>query len=325
MAGGPYANSNTWTGLGLETARGTVAVPTLFIPSKSPKITPTITEQDDDGLRGSMVKVYNQVPTVRHDAFDFTCLAYLDTLPALIRGILGGPDVITGTAPTVSHVMSLLNNDTANGNQPPSYTFSDFDGYQLRQMTAGQLDEVDLKFTATGLVDVTVKAHANPFAINGTVPVPTFSVVEAAPAWTCVATVAGTSLGTVVDGGLNLKRGVKPIHTLGQQNPYRLWAGPLDIMANLTVINTNDAELNYYLNNTVVPINLSFSSPSSAGQSFSFDLATCKVKTGAQARGSNELIETALSIVPLPNTADATAGGVSPVKFTAVNARATTY
>jgi hypothetical protein len=320
------ANNSTWTGMALETARGTVAAPTLFIPSKSPKITPTITEQDDDGLRGSMVKVYNQIPTVRHDAFDFSCDAYLDTLPALIRGVLGGPDVITGATPNFSHTIGLLNNDPTNGNQPPSYTFSDYDGFALRQITAGQIDEVDLKFNATGLVDVTVKAHGNAFAINGgALPTPTFSAVEAAPAWSVVAMVGGVSLGTILDGSITLKRGVKPIHTLGKQSPYRLWAGPLDIMAAMNVINVNDAELNYYLNNTVFPLSLGFSSPSTPGNSFTFDMATCKAKTGAQARGSNDLIETSISIIPLPNATDATAGGVSPVKFTAINAQALTF
>lgn len=319
-----FSNSSSWTGLALEAIRGTAVAPTIFVPSKSPKITPVLTENDDDGLRGSMVKVYNQIPTVRHDTYDFTCDAYLDTLPNLIRGILGGPDAVTGVAPNFTHTFSLLNND-ALGNQPPSYTLSDYDGFSLRQITAAQIDEVALKFTATGLVDCTVKALGNAFVTNAVVPAPSFSTVEAAPAWKTTAMVNGVPLGTIIDGTLTLKRGVKPIDTLGQQNPYRLWAGPLDIMATLNVINTNDAELNYYLNNTVIPINLSFTSPSSVGYSFGFDLNTCKVKTGAQSRGSNEMIETAISIQPLPNATDATAGGVSPVRFTAVNAQSAVF
>lgn len=320
----PFSNSSTWTGLALEATRGTAVAPSVFVPSKSPKLIPTITEMDDDGLRGSMVKEYNQIPTVRHDVFDFTCDAYLDTIPHLIRGILGGPDVVTGAAAPYTHVLSLLNNDT-NGNQPPSYTLSDYDGYQMRQITAGQFDEVDLKFAAAGLVECTVKTMGNAFVTNATVPTPSFSTVEAAPAWKTTASVNGATLGTIIDGSLKLKRGVKPINTLGQQNPYRLWAGPLVITAALNVINVDDAELNYYLNNTVVPINLSFTSPSSPGLSFAFDMATCKVKTGAQSRGSNELIETSISVIPLPNATDATAGGVSPIKFTAVNAQAAAF
>lgn len=317
------SNSSTWTGLALETTRGTAVAPTLFVPTKGPKITPNITEVADVGLRGSMVKVYNQIPTVRHDAYDFGCLAYLDSLPALIRGVLGSPDTITGTAPTVTHVLSLLNNDLL-GNQPPSYTFSDYDGAALRQITGAQVDEVTLKFTATGLVDVAAKIKGSPFVINAVVPQPTYSTVEAAPSWKTVATVNSVPLGTIVDGTLSLKRAIKPINVLGMQGPYRLWAGPLDISLSLTVIKNDDTELNYYLNNSTFPVNLLFSSSVSPG-SFAFDMATCKAKTGVQQRGGNELVETVIAIQPLPNTADATAGGVSPVKFTAINAQATTF
>ena len=96
---GPYTNSSSWMGMTIEVTPGTApTLPAYWIPVSSPQITPMITEVMDEGFRGSMVKDYRQIPTVRHDEYTFTCLAYLDTMPALFRSLLGGADIITGTA-----------------------------------------------------------------------------------------------------------------------------------------------------------------------------------------------------------------------------------
>lgn len=322
---GPYANSSSWTGMALETVRGTpAAAPTLWVPSKTPKITPMITEVNDDGLRGSAVTVYDMIPTVRHDEYSFTCLAYVDTLPALMRALLGSADTITGTAAPYTHTMSLLNNDPLDGNQPPSYTFFDYDGYLVRILAGGQVDEVSFKFTATGLVELSVKVLALPYTTTGTVPSTTFSTVEAAPSWSCTASL-NAATPPIVDGELDFKRGVKPIHTLGQQSPYRLWAGPLDVTGKLTVINSADTEQNLYLNNTQFPLNLTFNPPTSAADSFAFKMQTVKARTSAQERGSDGIITTALELQPLPNSTNATSGGVCPVEFVALTSQSTTY
>lgn len=323
---GPYANSSSWTAMAIETVRGTpAAAPTYWIPVKTPKITPTITEVNDDGLRGSAVAVYDQIPTVRHDEYTFTCAAYVDTLPALMRALLGSTDTITGTTPTFTHTISLLNNDPTDGNQPPSYTFFDYDGYTLRTLPGGQIDEVSFKFTATGLVEVTVKVFAMPYTAGGAVPATAFTAVEAAPAWSCTTSLNSVSTTPIVDGSLSFKRNVKPIHILGQQAPFRLWAGELDSSGQLTVINQNDAEQSLYLNGTAFPLALTFNPPTSTGDSFKFTMSHVKAKAASQDRGSDGLIVTVLDLLPLPNATDAGSGGVAPVQFVAVTSQATTY
>jgi hypothetical protein len=402
VAGPVYTNSNSWMAMAIETTVGTAAaLPIYWIPVKTPKITPMITEVDDDSLRGSMVKVYNQIPTVRHDEYSFTCLAYIDTLPALFRSLLGSPDgiiptgtttptgtlaaaslagatsvsssvsiptgtaikidtgvnveyVTTNAAPTgagpyaigvpalqfahasgaaitattgpFQHTLSLLNNAPASANQPPSYTIFDYDGYQVRQLTAAQVDDVAVKFIATGLVEVTVKAMANPFTIRGgAAPNTAFSNIQATPAWACTPTLNSAASTTIVDGEISLKRGTKPVHTLGTQAPYKFQVGPLDISGKLTVINSNDTELNWYLNDSIIPVNLLWTPPQTTADTFAFDMATCKVKVASQDRGGDELIVTALDLQPLPNATDATAGGVSPIKGTFITNQPTSY
>lgn len=323
---GPYANTSIVVGLKLEAVRGTAeTAPDTYIPVKAPKITPTITQVNVDPFIGSMTTVVDQIATVRYDLLEFTTWAYVDTLPSLIRGLLGSPDTITGTASPYTHVFSVLNNTYDTGNQPPSYTFFMWDGYQTRTMAGGQVDELDFKFTATGLVEVTVKVMTFPNVATSTALTPTFTTVEPAPAWSVATSLNAVTTTPIVDGSITLKRGVKPVFTLGQVAPFVLYAQGLDITAALTVINAADVELGLYLNGTAFPLSLTFSPPTSAGLSFAFAMDRVKVKDAHQEPGSDGFITTVMNLLPLPNATDATAGGQSAIKFTALTARATTY
>lgn len=321
-----YTNSSSWMAMAIETSYGTVAAtPAYWIPVKSPKIQAVITEVDDDSFRGSMVKVYDQIPTVRHDEYTFTCLTYISTLPALLRSILGSTDTITGTVAPYTHTIGLLNNAPTTGNQPPSYTFFDFDGYVVRQIGMGQVDELNIKFTATGLVELTVKVLGAPFTLRGTVPSTAFDAIEAAPSWSCTPTLNSVASSTLVDGEIDMKRGSKPVHVIGQQGPYKIQVGPLEITGKLTVINQTDTELGWYLNNSQIPISLLFTPPTASADTFTFQMSTVKFSNGSQDRGPDELIVTALDMKPLPNSTDAVAGGVSPIKTICLTSQSTTY
>jgi hypothetical protein len=324
---GPYANASSSMGMAIEAVRGTAAAaPTYFIPVMNPKIQPVLTVVDNTSYIGSMVSVIDQVITARHDEYTFTCLAYVDTLPALMRGLLGGVDTIVGTVSPYTHTISLLNNDTLNGNQPPSYTFFDWDGYQLRTMPGGQVDEISVKFAATGLVELTVKVQSMPYTVSGTGPTTAFSTVAAAPAWACAVSLNSVTTTPIVDGTLSFKRGVKPTHTLGQLAPYRLFAGQLDCAgASLTLINAADVEQNLALAGTPFPYSITFSPPASTGLSFKFQMSTVKASQVHQERGGDGMIITQMDLKPLANATDAASGGVSPVKFIALTAQALTY
>lgn len=326
MADPVYANSSSWMSMAIESDIGSVAsVPTWWIPVQTPKITPSITEVIDEGFRGSMVKNYMQIPTVRHDEYTFTTYAYISTMPALFRSLLGSPDGITGTAAPYTHTIGLLNNDPTNANQPPSYTFFDYDGFRVRQLPAGQVDEIGIKFTATGLVELTVKVMAFPFTVRGSIPTPNFDTIQATAAWAGTPTIDNTVNTRLVDGELSLKRGVKPVHVLGQQGPYRLQVGPLEISGSLTVINTDDTELDYYLLDQLFPVSLLFQPYQNPTDTWTLQMSTCKSANASQERGEDELIVTSFDLMPLPNLTDAVAGGLSPFKFIGNSPQATSY
>jgi Phage tail tube protein len=324
---GPYANSSAQLGMAIEPTRGTPAVaPVYWIPVKAPKIQPQLTVVPNDSIIGSMVTVIDQIITARHDELTFTCFAYVDTLAALVRGLLGGVDTIVGTASPYAHTISLLNNDALNGNQPPSYTFFVADGMGLRTLAAGQVDELVFKYTATGLVEVTVKVLAMPYVFNSSVPASAFTTVAAAPSWSCVASLNSVTTMPIVDGTLSFKRGVKFPTALGSIAPYRLFAGPLDCSgSNLTVINAADVEQNLILAGTAFPLSLTFSPPTSPGLSFKFQMSTVKGSQTHQEQGGDGFVITQMDLLPLPNSTDSGSGGLSPVKATFLTAQVGTY
>jgi hypothetical protein len=300
----------------------------VFIPVKSPKLQPVLTVVNNDPYTGTMVVNNDQTITGRHDEYSFTMNAYMDTLSYLMRGILGSTDTITGSATPYTHVISLLNSDPLNGNQPPSYTFFDYDGYVLRTMAGGQLDEISISFTALGLVEVSVKAQTLPYTTTGTIPSTSFSTVNAAPSWSTTATLNSVSTTTLVNGSISFKRGVKALHGLGSLAPFQLFAGALDSSGGaLTVINRADTEQNLALAGTAFPLTLVFSSPDLAAQSLTFQFTKVKASATHQERGGDGAITTAVNWQALPNSTDATTagGGRSPVKYIALTALATTY
>lgn len=309
----PFSSARQWLGLGKEVTRGTAVAATYFLPAKSPQWTPDITMLDDTGLRGSMVDIYDQVAGLRHDQMDWTMDVYADTFPALLRAVLGSTDTVTGAGPYV-HVIGLLN--TGDG-QPPSYTIAYFDANEEWQLPAGQGDELSLKFNATGLLEATCKFLSNPATLSGA-DTPTFSAVEAAPSWDCVVTLGGTPITKTMDGEVSLKRGTKPIEAItGTQSPYRIWAGPLQTSGKLTLVYESDTEFDYFLNNSKgEALDLKWTDP--AANTIEYHLSTPGFKTGKKTAGK-EWIEVELEFVGLPNSTDAVAGGLSPIKTTTTN------
>lgn len=81
--------------------------------------------------------------------------------------LLGSPlqySQLSGAAITClnTHRFSVVNNNVAGGNQPPSFTLTDFSGEEWRQITGAQLDQLSIKGNGTSLVDYTCTWFGNP-------------------------------------------------------------------------------------------------------------------------------------------------------------------
>src|SRR6185437_5920646 len=91
----------------------------------NPSLSPALTWLKNDALVGSPVEQIDDIPSDRHDEFDFKGNVFADTFGALLMAVLG-QDTVTGTAAPFSHAIGLANAATT-GSQPPSYTGVDTD------------------------------------------------------------------------------------------------------------------------------------------------------------------------------------------------------
>ncbi len=226
--------------------------------------------------------------------------------------------------PLTKHQFSLLNN-AGQGNQPPSYTITDYDGEEWRQLSAGQLDELTIKGNATGLVEYTCTWFANP-SITPATPTPSFSGVQAPPGWSFNASIGGSDyIPYIIDWEFDFKRGVKPIPALtGTEEYYSYFANFLECTGKITVVETSGApQIAQYLAGSTEVFDF-WIADNKTGYAMNIHSSNCMWKT-ADVDRSKDWVEVPLEFQMLPSSTDATAGGVSPVTITIANATTTSY
>ena len=229
----PYTSVNSFVQLGIEGTPGTLSSSLKTIPVSSPQVTPMQTFLRDEAFRGSPASVYSQVAGVRHDEYDAKFYVYPDTFPLLAYATLV-TDTVTGTTPKVHTVK--LKNDATTGSQPPSVSIIDFDGQQAFQMLDAQATDLKLTFGAEAAIEATTKFIAQPWSEVSTPGSLSIGSNTFVPGWDVALTIGGTSSAVLVDGEVNLTRSVAPIFTAGQQNPYKTWAGPIDVSGRLKFV-----------------------------------------------------------------------------------------
>ncbi len=102
----------TQVGIAIETERGTPVAPAFWLPILGPKYKPDLQMLPDMGLRGSMVSLYDEVPGLRYDSYGWDNHPYLDTLPVLLRALLGSPDTKTAAPANTELVKAGKAGDT---------------------------------------------------------------------------------------------------------------------------------------------------------------------------------------------------------------------
>lgn len=235
--------------------------------------------------------------------------------------------VVTGLT---THEFSLLNNSYEKGNQPPSYTITDFAGEEFgstphwRQLAAAQLDSLSITGSADTLPKAALAWMANT-SIKPSTPSPSYSTVEAPPGWTVTAALGGTQVAYLVSWGFDLKRGVKNIPAItGTPNYYQHFAGPLTATAKIVVLENPEATwLNAYEAGELESIDLTLTDVQN-GYALNLHSSKCKFITGELDR-SKEWVEVPLEVGLIPSSTDALAGGVSPIKCAVANGVTTEF
>ncbi len=247
-----------------------------------------------------------------------------------------GPYTLTLAYPTIyahintapitgltKHNFSLLNN-AGTGNQPPTYTLTDYDGEEWRQLPSAQLDKLTIKGTGTGLIEYTCSWFADP-SITPATPTASFTSVEAVPGWSSDISIGGTQIKYLVDWELDLSRGVKPIPAItGTQAYFDYFAGPLQAKFKITVVEQSGApELSKFLANSFNALDLTIWDTQN-GYACNFHSSKTKFQTGELDR-SKEWVQATLDGMLLPTSTDALAGGVSPIVCSVGNAVSASY
>ncbi|MDE1828479.1 MAG: hypothetical protein KGH65_04945 [Candidatus Micrarchaeota archaeon] len=239
-----FLSANGYFGLINEVTRGTTpgTGTVQWIPVIEPTITPNLTWLNDHSLRGSPVENYDQVPATRSDDTEFKSYLYADTIPAVIRALLGGTDTVTGVT-SYTHAIKLLNS-ASTGSQPVSQSLCVFDGANYFQSAGGQADSATITFGASAAAELTAKYIGNPYTNYTTAQAPfttlSVSTESLIPAWDTAVTIASTPYTWIEDGEITIARKTAPIFTLGAQGPFQNFAGPVEVSGKFTaVINSN--------------------------------------------------------------------------------------
>lgn len=313
----PHSSNLSFLGIAKEVTPGTPVVATAFIPVSTPTGKDALTLLDDKGLRGAMVDTFGQVAGVKSGTLDFGGDVFPDTVGWAIAGVLG--DVATtGASAPYTHTMAVQN---GNDGQPKSYTLVDYYATAARAYPGAKISEFGLKFSAEGMLTYTAKATTFGSQVV-TKPTPSFTAVPPLASWIGTVTLGGSSLATVTDGELNIKRPVTVVNTVnGSQNPAQLWSGPVSVDGKLTVVMEDDTQLTNYLTAVDQALVLNFAGGAGASAfQVQFTMSKCKYSAAEVGRGK-DYVELALTFTAHANATDIGASaGYSPVKAQLQNA-----
>jgi hypothetical protein len=321
----PVQNSvRSYLGIAKEVTKGTAVAPTAFIPVAIGKLKPVdvIDPLYDDGLRGSMVTgKYNYIQGRTRSTFDFGGPVFPDTFGWALSGIMGSVATVGASAP-YTHTISLKNASAVSADaQPTAFTLTDFYAANVRAYAGCQIHDLDLAFSADGMLEYDAKATGFESATAST-PTPSFTTVLPTPVWQATVTIAGSAVAYAVEGSLKMSRSVTPIYGIANtQDPYSIFLGGLEVMGSFKFVMEADTELTRFLSNSQPSITLDWSAGALAGATQIACTLTKGAYTTAVIDRSKDFVEVNVDVAGIANSTDAgSTGGFSPIKWTLKNA-----
>lgn len=321
----PLPSVLSYVGIAKEATKGTGVVPTDFIPiSQDIKPVDKVLYLDDNGLRGSMVDVYDQIAGPIFSELGMNGIMFPDTFGYILAAITG--DVVTtGASAPYSHVMAVKNSTDG---QPKAYTITDYYGAASARQYAGmQCSELTVNFSGDSMLTYSSKWTGYQ-STQVAAPTRSYSPQASYASWRGAVTIAGVSKTFLMDGSLSLTRNVQAIHTVDNtQSPYAVFVGPLMVNGDVTFIHEDDTELTRYLTNTQPAVVLDFTQGAAASLTeLKFQMTKCAYVEGAIDRGK-DFVASTYKLRGVANATDVGAtSGYSAVKATLQsNKAASTY
>ena len=253
---------------------------------------------------------------------------------ASATGLTGSVQVQVGSKPAYQHVIGLANSASA-GSQPPSYTLYNDSVDALYSVAGSQLVDMSISFASNAAVECTFNFVGNAASITNAASVQSatsasaFSSSYLIPAWSTSASIAGTAVTLINAATLDIKRNSAPIFTIGQQSPYKNFAGPIEVSGKLTVV-VESSTATYFTNalaRSQQSLTFQFTDPTATngtGSTVTFQMTNAQFEMPL-IKQDKEYVEMDLNFEAIANSTDQTAGGYSPVKAIIVNNFGFTY
>jgi hypothetical protein len=313
----------SYIGVAKETTKGTAVAPTAFIPVTVGKLKPVdiIDPLYDDGLRGSLVKNYNYIQGRTHSTFDFGGPVFPDTFAWGVAGVLGSVATVGSSAP-YTHTISLKNASATGADaQPTALTLTDFYAANVRAYAGIQIHDLNLSFTADGMLDYDAKGTGWASATAST-PTPAFTSVLPTAVWAGTVSVSGSQVSNAVSGNIQMTRTVTPVFGISAtQNPYAVFVGALEVTGKIRFVMEDDTQLTNFLTNTQPAIVLNWAQGSGATATQIQATITKGAFTAAVIDRSKDQVEIELDLNAQGNTTDAgSTAGFAPIKWVIKNA-----
>lgn len=320
----PIAGALQWLGLAKETIPGApAAAPTIWVPVESPKFSPKQTVLDDTALRGMMGVDYQQIQGMKYNEVGYKTFIYQDSVYAHLQAILGTPDAVTGTAPTVTHKTSLLN---ASPGQTPRFTIWLFLGDKSVQIPGCALADIkfDGKPNEAPTIDVSWTGLPEQYV---TAPANTPSALAAYAPTTMTAVVGGnTALNKYTGVSLDFKRETTPVETLnGSSSPLAIYNGPLSVSGSLEAIfqGSVDNDLVNLLTNNQPSLTVALTPAGDATHPLTFQLSKVAYDNADPQGSATGWMTISSGFKALMNATDALDTKMSPAQVQFVNSTIT--
>lgn len=266
---------------------------------------------NDDSLANNASLIRGVYQGERDSTFTYNGFLYPE--------IVGPHLVACGFADTLSASTTHTFKVPAAGTQPPSYTINDYDVVANRKWAGMVMDQLDWTFDARGGVKQTTKWLGWTSASSAS-STPAWPTTVPFLGWQTAVSVGGVSTTRFLSAGVTIKRSTEVIHTLGNtQNPYNVFAGPVEANLKIQAIVENYTEWNQLINNTQPSIVLTASSVSGSSSLLTItSTSTAWTKATISRKGKYLVLDA--EITGIQNATD-----VGPMGVVITNASAAAY
>jgi|SRR5690242_358892 len=212
----------------------------------------------DEDFRSVQAKDFGAYATVATGNFEFKTDLFTDTFPLLCGvGIVGDNDVVTTVNLSVLNLQWTAGTTNAHTfiiqpKQPASFTLFDYDGYSERNYQGSRIEEVGIKYSPDGRLEIDYKGKSRLSVVDATSGVSTAVIGPLAPvlAWQGLLTLNGAVNTRLIETQLTLKRATEVLFTQANtQSPTNIYCFPLEVDGKITVDFADETEYNLYRNN----------------------------------------------------------------------------